>query len=64
MDLAGSHVSYTLLTFGLTVLASLGISYTLSHLPGSRWIIGAKRRDVKQGKPDETGFRKESPTVS
>lgn len=64
MDLAGSHVSFTLLTFGLTVLASLGISYTLSHLPGSRWIIGAKRRDVKQGKPDETGFRKESPTVS
>lgn len=63
MELSGSHVSFTLLTFILTVLASLGISYSLSHLPGSRWIVGARRHSRPRNQPDESDFRKESPAV-
>ncbi|GIO30428.1 membrane protein [Paenibacillus albilobatus] len=47
--LAGSHLSVTLLTFVLTVVASLGISYTLSHMPGGRWIVGAGRNRLRRG---------------
>ncbi|MFD0716944.1 acyltransferase [Paenibacillus sp. GCM10027626] len=63
MELGGSHVSFTLLTFTLTVLASLGISYTLSHLPGSRWIVGAKRRFSHRNETEESDYRKESPAM-
>lgn len=56
LTLTGSHLPVTLLTFFLTAAASLGISYTLSRLPGARWIVGAKRRAPKQAE-SEAEFR-------
>lgn len=62
LNLAGSHLSFTLLTFALTVLASLGISYTLSHMPGSRWIVGAGRGKLRRGNANNNDYRADSRT--
>ncbi|GIP27814.1 membrane protein [Paenibacillus sp. J23TS9] len=63
MALEGSHVSFTLLTFILTVLAALGISYTLSHMPGSRWTVGVRRRSSHRGALKDSDFRTEAPAL-
>ncbi|MCJ8010234.1 acyltransferase [Paenibacillus sp. KQZ6P-2] len=63
LDLGGYHMLFTLLTFILTVLASLGISYTLSHVPSLSWTVGAGRRKPRQGTSQESEFRKEAPAL-
>lgn len=40
MQLSGWHLSVTILSFVVTVVSSLGISWTLSKLPGSRYTVG------------------------
>jgi surface polysaccharide O-acyltransferase-like enzyme len=62
LNLAGSHLPFALLTFALTVLASLGISYALSRMPGARWIVGAGRRKPLRGNK-VNDYRGDSRTV-
>ncbi|MDR0269380.1 acyltransferase [Paenibacillus sp.] len=61
LELGGSHMMFTLLTFVVTVLVSLMISYALSRMPGSRWIVGAKRRQPQRRISDEFDYRTEAP---
>lgn len=46
LQLAGYHLGFTLLTFALTVIVSLLISYGLSRLPFSRYLVGLGRRRI------------------
>ncbi|MWV43942.1 acyltransferase family protein [Paenibacillus sp. HJL G12] len=62
MALEGSHVAFTLLTFVMTVIAALGISYTLSHMPGSRWTVGSRRNKQRKA-VKESDFTKEAPAL-
>lgn len=46
LQLAGYHLGFTLLTFVLTAVCSLLISYGLSRLPCSRYLVGLAPRKV------------------
>ncbi|WP_160032400.1 acyltransferase [Paenibacillus sp. An7] len=53
LQLAGYHLGFTLLTFALTVIFSLLISYGLSRLPFSRYLVGLGRRRIPATKQDK-----------
>ncbi|SDX33000.1 acyltransferase [Paenibacillus sp. PDC88] len=44
MELSGYHLPVTIITFLLTVIISLLISFGLSKLPGSRYLVGLARK--------------------
>lgn len=54
MMLTGYHLPVTLLTFLLTVMISLLISFGLSKLPGSRYIVGLSRKVKKNRSTDSS----------
>jgi surface polysaccharide O-acyltransferase-like enzyme len=60
LELGGNHLRFALLTFMLTVAASLGISYMLSRMPGAGWIVGAKKRSQQRKTTEESDNRRES----
>lgn len=64
MELGGSHLRFTLLTFMLTVSASLGISCMLARMPGSRWIVGAKKRSLQRKVSEKSDYRSKSRVFS
>ncbi|WP_342554563.1 acyltransferase [Paenibacillus sp. FSL R7-0652] len=43
LQLSGWHLPVTILSFAVTVVTSLGISWALSRLPGSRFTVGLVR---------------------
>ncbi len=64
LQLAGYHLGFTLLTFALTAVFSLIISYGLSRLPFSRYLVGLGRRRVATTKQDKIEPRMKTPATN
>lgn len=48
LHLSGWHLPVTIISFVVTVVTALGISWTLSKLPGSRFSVGLTRSTARQ----------------
>ncbi|MCP1135597.1 acyltransferase [Paenibacillus polysaccharolyticus] len=48
LHLSGWHLPVTIISFIVTVVTALGISWTLSKLPGSRFMVGLTRSKARQ----------------
>lgn len=47
LHLSGWHLPVTIISFAVTVMTALGISWALSKLPGSRFTVGLTRRKTQ-----------------
>ena len=63
LQLTGYHLGFTFLTFVLTVLCSLLISYGLSLLPCSRYLVGLTRKRIGNTKLDKIEPISKAPTT-
>ncbi|WP_211747014.1 acyltransferase [Paenibacillus sp. Marseille-Q4541] len=64
LQLSGYHLGFTLLTFVLTAVLSLLVSFGLSRLPGSRYTVGLARKRADSSHADRVKQRNNIPANS